>query len=270
MRLSCRRGHADGCAGFCFATKRRPSAAVPAATCCRSVSETPVRAIVLDFNGTLAQDDHLVAPLYVDTFASVGVRLTVEQYHRELAAMPDRDAVDLLVSRAGLPCDATGRDALVEALADGYLAAVAEKPPITDHAIAFVRAASAYVPLAITSGAFRRAIDHVLHAAGLAEHFQVVVSIDDVSNGKPDPEGFRHALAQLNAITGADPAIEPQQTVAVEDATGGAEAARAAGMRVAAIRGPGYDASSGYADVVIDRLDPAALELILGRGCTPG
>ena len=28
-----------------------------------------IRAIVLDFNGTLAQDDHLVAQLYVDMFA---------------------------------------------------------------------------------------------------------------------------------------------------------------------------------------------------------
>ena len=33
--------------------------------------------IVLDFNGTLAQDDHVMAPLIVDTFASVGVPLTL-------------------------------------------------------------------------------------------------------------------------------------------------------------------------------------------------
>jgi beta-phosphoglucomutase-like phosphatase (HAD superfamily) len=51
--------------------------------------------------------------------------------------------------------------------------------------------------------------------------------------------------------------------VAVEDATDGALAARAAGMRVAAIRGLGYDETSGYADLLIDRLDLAALEQIL-------
>jgi len=94
------------------------------------------------------------------------------------------------------------------------------------------------------------------------------VSIDDVRHGKPDPEGFTRALAQLNAVTGADPPIEPRQTVAVEDATGGAQAARAAGMRVAAIRGMGYDPASGYADIVIDRLDPAALDLMLAIGST--
>jgi beta-phosphoglucomutase-like phosphatase (HAD superfamily) len=67
---------------------------------------------------------------------------------------------------------------------------------------------------------------------------------------------------------GAHPPIEPRQTVAVEDATGGARAAWAAGMRVAAIRGLGYDLESGYADIVIDRLDPVALDLILAIGST--
>jgi hypothetical protein len=34
-------------------------------------------------------------------------------------------------------------------------------------------------------------------------------------------------------------------------------------MRVAAVGGLGYDPASGYADVIIDRLDPPALEAIL-------
>lgn len=48
--------------------------------------------------------------------------------------------------------------------------------------------------------------------------------------------------------------------------SGGAQAAHAAGMRVAAIRGLGYDGASGYADVVVDRLDPDSLELMLALG----
>lgn len=227
-----------------------------------------IRAIVLDFNGTLAQDDHLVAPLYVDMFASVGVTLSAEDYHRELAAMPDREVAELAIRRAGLAFDQERRDALVSARLEGYFAAVAQEPPIAEHTLGFVRAAAEQVHLAVTSGAFRREIEHVLCAAGVRHYFKVVVSIDDVTNGKPDPEGFSHALDRLNAATGADPPIEPQQTVAVEDATGGAQAARAAGMRVAAIRGMGYDPASGYADVLIEQLDTDSLELLLALGST--
>lgn len=225
-----------------------------------------IRAIVLDFNGTLAQDDHLVAPLIVDMFASVGVPLTVEDYHRDLAALPDRDVSELAIRAAGLPFDEARRDALVRARLEGYMAAVAEEPPIAEHTLGFVRAAAEHVQLAITSGAFRREIERVLSAAGIRDYFKVVVSIDDVANGKPDPEGFRRALGELNAVTGADPPIEPRQTVAVEDATGGAQAARSAGMLVAAIRGPGYDSASGYADLLIERLDQASLKLMLALG----
>ena len=93
-----------------------------------------------------------------------------------------------------------------------------------------------------------------------------MVAIDDVRNGKPDPEGFELALAEINALTRADPPIAPRQVVAVEDATDGALAACAAGMRVAAIRGPAFDQSSGHADIVIERLDRNALEQMLAVG----
>lgn len=226
----------------------------------------PIRAIVLDFNGTLAQDDHLVAPLTVELFASVGAPLTVEEYHRDLAALPDREVFARALAKAGLPFDAARRDALVKARVDGYLTAVADRPPITAPAIAFVRAAAQRVPLAISSSAFRREIEHVLRAAGIRDEFKAIVGTDDVAHGKPDPEGFLLALQRLNALPETDPPIEPQQAVAVEDATAGAQAAKAARMRVAALRGLGYDPTSGYADMVIERLDAAALDVLLARG----
>lgn len=172
--------------------------------------DTAIRAIELDFNGTLAHDDHLVAPLCVDAFASVGVALTVEEYHRELAALPDREVFELAIRSGGMPFDAARRDALIQARVDGYMAAV------------------------------------------------------DVDNGKPDPEGFRHALAELNTLTAADPPIEPHRIVAVEDATRRGAGRVGGGHAGRGIRGLGYDPASGYADVVVDRLDRTALELMLG------
>ncbi|MHB8692625.1 MAG: HAD family hydrolase [Solirubrobacteraceae bacterium] len=223
----------------------------------------PVRAIVLDFNGTLAQDDHIVAPLYVEAFASLGLSLTAAEYHRDLSALPDRVVFDLALQRAGLPSDSARRDALIRARIDGYLAAAAQEQPINPAAVAFVKAASERVSLAIASGAFKREIDWVLDAAGLTEHFPVVVSIDHVTSGKPDPEGFTRAIDELNRVLRLEPPLEPIDAVAIEDATDGARAARAAGLRVVAIRGPGYDLASGQADAIIDRLEPEALQLIL-------
>jgi beta-phosphoglucomutase len=224
-----------------------------------------IRALVLDYNGTLAEDDHLLAPLYSAGFASLGLELSTEAYLREFPAMPDREMFEVALRRAGRPVDDARRDALVDARVNGYLEAVRREPPITDDAAAFVRAAAgAGLRLAITTGAFRREIDAVLEAAGLGGCFTAVVTIDDVARGKPDPEGFLRAIELIGERSG--PRIAPAEAVAIEDATDGARAARAAGMRVVAIRGFGYDDASGLADLVIDRLEPAALQSILALG----
>ncbi len=230
--------------------------------------QSDIRAIVLDFNGTLAQDTDLVAQIYIDTFASIGAKLTVGEYQHELAALADREVFELAMRRVGLGRDRVRRDALIEERIERYMVAVLDDPPIDEAAIEFVQSASASVPLAIASNAFRREIEEVIAAAGIDEHFSALVTIDEVTKGKPDPEPFVLALASLRARFGERRTIHPEQVVAVEDATGGALGAREAGMRVAAIRGPAFDESSGYADLLLDRLDVAAFEQImdLGRG----
>ncbi len=56
---------------------------------------------------------------------------------------------------------------------------------------------------------------------------RVLLSADDVANGKPDPEGYLAAAARLGA--------EPERCVVFEDAPAGISAARAAGMHVVAL-----------------------------------
>ena len=161
--------------------------------------QSDIRAIVLDFNGTLAQDTDLVAQIYIDTFASIGAKLTVGEYQHELAALADREVFELAMRRVGLGRDRVRREALIEERIERYMVAVLDDPPIDEAAIEFVQSASASVPLAIASNAFRREIEEVIAAAGIDEHFSALVTIDEVTKGKPDPEPFVLALASLRA-----------------------------------------------------------------------
>jgi len=76
---------------------------------------------------------------------------------------------------------------------------------------------------AIASSAPRKNVDVVLDVIGLGSFFQAVVSAEDVTAGKPDPQVFLVAAGRLNA--------SPKQCIVVEDAVAGIEAARRAGMR---------------------------------------
>ncbi len=78
-------------------------------------------------------------------------------------------------------------------------------------------------PVAVASGSSRRVIEICLSIFGI-EGIKAIVSADEISNGKPDPESFLLAAKQLG--------FSPNDCVVVEDADAGAQAAFAAGMRL--------------------------------------
>lgn len=76
---------------------------------------------------------------------------------------------------------------------------------------------------AIASSAPRANVEVMLESVGIIALIDAVVSAEDVTHGKPDPEVFLAAASRLG--------IPPARCVVVEDAAAGIEAARRAGMR---------------------------------------
>ena len=83
----------------------------------------------------------------------------------------------------------------------------------------------------------------------------VMICADEITRGKPDPEGYLTAASRLGYSSG--------DCVVIEDAPAGIEAARAAGMRVIAITTTfGLESLMG-ADAVLERLTD--LSVVLNR-----
>jgi len=80
---------------------------------------------------------------------------------------------------------------------------------------------AAVYPLALASSGSRGSVENFLEKSGLRGAFRVVVSGDDVSRAKPDPEIFTRAVAGLD--------LASSRCVVVEDAEAGIQAACAAG-----------------------------------------
>lgn len=209
------------------------------------------RAVILDFNGTLAEDEAVLIGIYEELLEEHGVPFDSSEYPR-YAGLPDQAMFESLFQAHGRPLEAATADRLVRDRVERYRSAVIDGHPIADDTVAFVHAIAAQVPVGIASGAYREEIEHVLELADLVEHVSVIVSIDEVRAGKPDPESFTAALARINRERRE--AIAPEHTVVIEDATDGVRAAAAAGMPCVALRGRGYDEDSGVAELVVDRL----------------
>jgi HAD superfamily hydrolase (TIGR01509 family) len=124
-----------------------------------------------------------------------------------------------------------------------------ERLPLIDGAVEAVERLAAQWPLGLASSSNRELIDLALNVSGLARHFRVTVSSEEVEAGKPAADVYLEAARRLE--------VEPAACAAVEDSHNGIRSAKAAGMRVVAIPNPhfppGADALA-LADVVLGSL----------------
>ena len=80
---------------------------------------------------------------------------------------------------------------------------------------------------AVVTSADNRLAKARLDAAGIVP--PVLVTFEDITRGKPDPQGYLHAAELLD--------VSPTQCLVVEDAEVGLQAGRAAGAMTAALKG---------------------------------
>jgi len=205
------------------------------------------RAVVFDFNGTLSDDEPLLARVYQEQFSELGKPITAAEYFDQLAGHTDEELYRRWFGHADR--------ALIEDRIDRYNLLAADGSTIDEQTRAAVRFAAARVPVAIVSAAARREIEPVLDAAGIRGAVTLIVCQDDVTNGKPDPECYLTAARLLG--------LEPTELLVFEDTEVGVAAAKAAGARVVGLTRTLGAARLADADELVERIDVPLLERLL-------
>ena len=210
------------------------------------------RALVFDFNGTLSHDEPVLFAIYSELFAEHGRPLTEAEYYGRLAGNTEEAIIN-----GWLGVDGAELDGLIEERIDRYvqIADGSTVPPAVRDA---VRHAADRVPVAIVSGAYRREIEPVVERAGLADAVRLVVTADDVSRGKPDPEGYLRALDALRLDD------RPDEVVAFEDTEAGIASALGAGLRCIGVRGTLPDDRLSAAEAIVDAVDVELVRSLVG------
>lgn len=219
----------------------------------RATLLTPPRAVIFDFNGTISDDEPLLAELFEQIFGEVGIEVSRDLYFEEFAGYSDAEICERVLARFGRDDRDGLTERLVERRTELYLERQRANPTVTPEAAEFVRQVADRVPVAVASGAARREIEAVLTAAGIRDVFEVLVCLEDVSAGKPDPEGYLIALEQLQEHTGEH--IDAADVLVFEDSEQGLRAALAAGMRCVVVAGTAPVERLGGAAAIIERLD---------------
>ena len=87
---------------------------------------------------------------------------------------------------------------------------------------------------------------------GIDKYFLSIISAEDVTEGKPDPQVFLLAAERLN--------VEPEKCIVIEDAIAGVTAAKRASMLCLAVTNTHPRKSLQGADLIVDTLEAVTVK----------
>jgi beta-phosphoglucomutase family hydrolase len=211
-----------------------------------------MRAVLWDLDGVLVDSAPFHFQAWRELLASLGRELSEADFQRTFGLRNDAILRELLgdLPPAEVERLAARKEALFREAARGHISALPGALPL----LRLLRERG--LRLALVSSTPRANIELVLSSLGLETAFDVVVGEEDVSRGKPDPEGFLLGAERLG--------VPPEECVVIEDAPVGVEAAKRGGMRCVGVsRGRPRDALA-KADLVVESLEDPAVAVFFG------
>jgi len=175
-----------------------------------------IKAVIFDMDGVLiaAKDWHYEA--LNKALSLFGYEISRSEHLTTFDGLPTWKKLDMLTSEKGLPRGL--HDFINQMKQEFTLEAVhTQCKPRFEHEYALSRLKAEGYKLGLASNSIKHSIDTMLGKAALANYFDIILSADDVSYPKPDPEIYTKSIASFG--------LNPKEVVVVEDNENGIKAA---------------------------------------------
>ena len=220
-----------------------------------------LRAVIFDFNGVVVDDEPLHLRAFQKTLTEEGISLNAHQYYSDFLGMDDRGCFRAVHKRDGRSLDSALLQRLIERKSCHYAELIDQGISLFPGVEALIPKLASTLQLAIASGALKPEIETILTKTGLRMFFRVIVSAEDVSEGKPHPQIFQEALSRLNRSS-PPPTIGTSECIVIEDSKEGIHAAHAAGMKCLAVTHSYPSEELTEAEVIVNSLEQVNHEFL--------
>lgn len=218
-------------------------------------------AVIFDFDGVIADTEPLHYRAFQEILKPFGLEYSWDEYVSTYIGFDDRDAFREVFRSAGKELSAEDLAALINGKAGLFERIVQQGVTAYPGVISLISELKGTVPLALCSGALRRDILPILDSMAILDAFDVLVTADDVTESKPDPQSYLLAVQRL-AESFPDRAITADCCIAIEDTPSGIASAKMAGVCVLAVTNS-YDAGRLVGAVhVTDSLESVTIEML--------
>jgi beta-phosphoglucomutase len=196
-----------------------------------------LKAVLFDFNGVIINDEPLHEKLIEQILVEENLRPRPGEFREICLGRSDRACLsDLLTSRGRVVPDEY-LNQLIARKAKAYLQqieALEKIPTYPGLEDLLFNLKATPCKLAIVSGAIRSEIESVLTRLQLSQTFSLIISGDDVTASKPEPDSYQLAVSRLNQQF-PDLSLQPWECLAIEDTFAGIAAAKRAGVSVVGV-----------------------------------
>ena len=186
-----------------------------------------LRAVLWDLDGTLVDSEEYHWQAWRDILAPEGLSISYDQFLASFGRKNDPIMRDWLGD--GYTPERAARLADTKEADYRRLVAAHGLTPLPGAREWLTRLHDAGWKQAIVTSAPRANAEVMLAALGLNHVFDAIVTAEDVSHGKPDPEVFLTGASRLG--------VPPARAIVVEDAASGIEGARRANMKSVGVNG---------------------------------
>ncbi|TRU56381.1 MAG: HAD family phosphatase [Microcystis aeruginosa Ma_QC_Ch_20071001_M135] len=180
-----------------------------------------LKAVLFDFNGVIINDE----PIHQELINEI------------LIGRSDRVCLRNVLTRRGRQVTEEYLTKLINKKASLYRERIGklEKLPIYEEIYSFLeRVKARELQIGLVTGAIRSEVESILQQAALGDYFSVIVTGDEISTSKPQPDGYLLAVERFNRWN-FNLQLQPWECLVIEDTFVGCEAAKRAGMQVVGI-----------------------------------
>ncbi|MBE9510215.1 MAG: beta-phosphoglucomutase family hydrolase [Bacteroidetes bacterium] len=184
-----------------------------------------VKALIFDFDGTLVDTMPLHYKAWNHVFQRIGVNYPKDLFNKN-AGLPAWKIAEIVLQNAGVRNKFDPR-VLCNQKFEIFNKLVPEIKiiePVADIVYKYYNT----MPLSIGTGGHIATVELTLKHTGLDRYFDIIVTADDVSKHKPEPDTFLECTRRMNT--------PPEYCQVFEDGDRGIEAAKRAGMMVTDVR----------------------------------
>jgi pseudouridine 5'-phosphatase len=215
-----------------------------------------LRAVVFDLDGLMVNTEEMYIEVGHRLLEPWGHSYDDDLRHR-MMGLPAMVALQLMIEHHSLDITLDDLAERSSTLVEEHISVRLESMPGLYELLDWLEANS--FPKAIATSGTRTYARNIVEQLDIATHFHFILTAEDVTHGKPDPEIYRLAAARLE--------LPPGEVMVLEDSENGCRAAVAAGTFAVAVPGDHNEGQTfdGVQFIADSLLDARIQQTLLGQ-----